>query len=55
MNVERAGSSKPKEPTDDFVFLFPITYTLLITIPVQPSLGPFDTLIHPDEVTLSGC
>jgi len=52
MNVEAASSTKPVTPHGplrtlnpfDFDILFPITYKRLITIPVQPSLGSFDTL-----------
>jgi hypothetical protein len=44
MNVVAASSSKPMIPADNFVFFFLITYTLLVTILMQPSLGPFVTL-----------
>jgi hypothetical protein len=52
MNMEAASSSKAIITTGqlrtlnhfDFDFLFPITYTHLITVPVEPSLGSFDTL-----------
>jgi len=52
MNVEVTCSTKPMTTAGplrtlnllDYDFLFLITYTQLITVPVQPSLGSFDTL-----------